>query len=62
MIFQSNVQKTHPHVGTMFNFVETYRFAVSPLTISENFILITFFVEKVLAKTFPHPLGGPGLS
>ena len=35
----------------MFNFVEIYRFVINPLRISQNFILISFFVKKLLQKT-----------
>ena len=37
----------------MFSFVQIYRFAVNLLTISQNFISISFFIEKLLKK----PLG-----
>ena len=40
-----------PHIATMFNFVESYRFVINPLTINQNFISISFFV-KLLQKTF----------
>ena len=36
----------------MFSFVKICRFVVSPLTISQNFISITFLVKKLLQKTF----------
>ena len=36
------------HIGTMFNFLEIYRFVINPLTISQNFISISFFVQKLL--------------
>ena len=40
------------------NFVEIYRFVINPLTINQNFISISFFVQKRIAKkTF-----GGGLS
>ena len=50
----SNVPKIDPlpplHVGTMFSFVGIYRFLINPLTISQNFILISFFVKKSRLK------------
>ena len=48
-----------PHVGTMFNFVEIYRFSVNSLTISQNFIYISFLVKKLLQKTFGGSLNPP---
>ena len=53
-----------PYIGTMFNFVEIYRFVINPLTISQNLISISFLAEKLLQKTFEGslkpPLGGRG--
>ena len=37
-----------PRIGTMFNFVEICRFVISPLTISQSSISISFFVQKLL--------------
>ena len=41
-----------PHIGTMFSFVETSRFVFNPLTVIQNFILVSFFVIKLLQKNF----------
>ena len=53
-------------VRIMFNFVEIYRFVTNPLTISQNFTSISFFVKKLLQKTFggftQPPLGERGLT
>ena len=56
--FNSDVPKIDsfslPHSETLSNFVEIYRFFINPLTISQNFILIQFFVKKLLKR---KPLG-----
>ena len=53
--FNSNVPKIDPlslpHIGTMFKFVEIYRFVVNPLTISQNFVSISFFVKKLMQNS-----------
>ena len=36
----------------IFNFVEVYGFVVNPLTISQNFISISFFVKDLLQQAF----------
>ena len=43
-----------PYIGTILNFVKIYRVVINPLTISQNFISISFFVKKLLQKA----LGG----
>ena len=67
--FNSNVPKIDPsllpHIGTMFNFVEIYRFVVNPLMISQNFISISYFIKKLLQKSLwrvHSTMGGRGLN
>ena len=54
-LIQMSQQKTHlppslPHIGTMFSFVEIYRFVVNPLIISQNFIWISFLLKVITKK------------
>ena len=51
-IFSDFVNSDVPHIGTMFSFEEIHRFVINSLTISQNFISISFFVQKLLQKTF----------
>ena len=48
----SNFFNSDVHIATMFNFVEIYRVFINKLTISQNFILTSFFFQKLLQKTF----------
>ena len=69
--FNSEVPRMDPlppsyrDTGKMFSFVKIYRFFVGPLTISQNFISISFLVKTLSQKTFGEvhsfpPLGGLG--
>ena len=47
----------------MFNFDEIYRFVINPLTISQNFILISILVQKLCRYQFDRlPFPAPGLT
>ena len=51
--FNSNVRKIDPSPSSYRNIVQFYKILFNPLTISQNFLSISFFVKKVLQK----PLG-----